>query len=46
MFCVDHHYSELFLVEKKVKFGCFNFSAYKGIAKVARAAVGKKWWIF
>ena len=27
-------------------FECFNFSTYKGIAKVARAAVGKKRWIF
>ena len=26
-------------------FGCFNFSTYEGIAKVARVAVGKKRWI-
>ena len=25
---------------------CFNFSTYKGIAKDARAVVGKKRWIF
>ena len=46
MFCMDHHYSELFLVEKKVKFGCFNCSTYECIAKVTRTAVGKKRWIF
>ena len=27
-------------------FGCSNFSTYEGIAKVARAAVGKERWIF
>ena len=31
-----------FLVEKKVKLWVYNFSTYKGIAKVARAAVSKK----
>ena len=31
---------------QKVIFGCFNFSTYEGIAKVARAAVGKERWIF
>ena len=31
--------------EGEVLAGCFNFSTYEGIAKVARVAVGKKRWI-
>ena len=31
---------------RRRSFGCFNFSTYEGIAKVARAAMGKKRWIF
>ena len=31
---------------RRRRFGCFNFSTYEGIAKVAREAVGKERWIF
>ena len=31
---------------RRQSFGCFNFSTYEDIAKVAREAVGKKVWIF
>ena len=43
MSCIDHRYSELFLVEEGEVLGVFNFSTYEGIAKVERAAVGRKW---